>query len=219
MPKQFDTDLNRLTERLLAMAAVTERMITDTVNTFVERDMALFEPVREAENTLDRLQREIDEDTVKLITIYTPVASDLRLLLMVSRINAELERIGDQAMNIGFYTKNLLKHDPLKPLADLPTMGEMGRQMLSDALDAFSRRSADLAMDVIKRDDKVDAINDQVFRDLMDYVVEDPQTIGRVIELILISRALERIADHAVSIAEDVVYMIKGEDIRHIEVD
>jgi len=219
MPRLFDNDLNRLRERLLAMGAMAERMIHHTVETVVKHDLNLFQPVRELEEKMDALQREIDEETIRLIGVYTPVASDLRLLLMTTRINAELERIGDQAMNIGFYTKNLLKEEPLKSVAGLPAMGETTQAMLRNALDAFTQRSDELALDVIKTDDRVDHMNDQIFRELLTYVLSDPQVISRVIELVLIARAIERIADHAVSIAQDVVYMVRGEDIRHVRIE
>ncbi len=217
MPKQFDSDLNALTEKVLKMGALTERMIHDTTQTLVEWNIELFEPVPGNEDTLDVLQREIDEETIRLISVYTPVASDLRLLLMITRITSELERIGDQTMNIGFYAKEMLKQKPLKPLIDLPRMAETAMQMLRDSLDAFTRRSSELAVKVIKNDDTVDQLNDQIFRELMTYFLTDPKTMAQVLELVLTSRAFERIADHAVSIAEDVFYVVQGRDIRHTE--
>ncbi len=217
MPLQFDTDLNALTGKVLKMGALTERMIHDTTETLVEWNIELFEPVLRNEEALDVLQRELDEETIRLISVYTPVASDLRLLLMVTRITSELERIGDQTMNIGFYAKELLKQPPLKPLIDLPRMAETAMEMLRGALDAFTQRSSELAVKVIKSDDTVDKLNDQIFRELMTYFLTDPKTVTQVLELVLISRAFERVADHAVGIAEDVFYMVQGRDIRHTE--
>lgn len=217
MPLQFDSDLNALTEKVLKMGALAERMIHDTTRTLAEWNIGLFESVPDNEDALDGLQREIDEETVRLISVYTPVASDLRLLLMITRITSELERIGDQTMNIGFYAKELLKQEPLKPMIDLPRMADTAMRMLRDALNAFTRRSSDLAVEVIKSDDTVDQLNDQIFRELMAYFLTDPKTMAQVLEMVLISRAFERIADHAVSIAEDVFYVVQGRDIRHTE--
>ena len=217
MRKQFDQDLNRLKEKLLMMAATAEQMIRDTTTALVEWNGGLFEPVKANENRMDHFEREIDEETIRLIAIHTPVAGDLRLLLMITRINAELEHIADHTMDIGFYSKTLFKGSPLKPLVDLPRMAEITMSMLRGALDAFSAASHEKALSVIAMDDKVDDLNDQIFRELMTYVLADPRTITRALELVLIARSYERIADHAVNIAEDVVYMVKGEDIRHQE--
>jgi phosphate transport system protein len=217
MPLQFDTDLNALTAKVLKMGALTERMIHDTTQTLVQWNIDLFAPVPENEDALDVLQREIDEETIRLISVYTPVAADLRLLLMVTRISSELERIGDQTMNIGFYAKEMLKQEPLKPLIDLPRMAELAMEMLRNALDAFTQRSCELALDVIKSDDTVDQLNDQLFRELMTYLLTEPKRMPQGLELVLTSRAFERIADHAVGIAEDVFFMVQGQDIRHAE--
>lgn len=217
MRKQFDQDLNRLREKLLTMAAMAEQMIRDTAATLVQRDLDRFKPVEAAEEKMDMLQREIDEETIRLIGVYTPVAADLRLLLMTARITAELERIGDKAMDIGFYTRALFKEPPLKPLIDLPRMAEITLNMLKTSLDAFTEGSSRKALPVIKMDDEVDDLNDQLFRELMTYVLADPKSINRVLELVLIARSFERIGDHAVNIAEDVVYMVEGKDIRHLK--
>lgn len=217
MSKLFDQDLNNLKEKLLTMAAIAEKMIHDTLETLIKRDLKLFDPVKEAEDKMDMLQRDIDEETVRMISIYTPVASDLRLLLMTTKISAELERIGDKAMDIGFYAKNMFKEPPLKPLVDLPRMADKSINMLKNAMDAYTDCSTEKALEVIKKDDEVDNLHDQLFRELMTYVLSDPKTINRVLELILTARSFERIADHAVNISENVFYMVKGQDIRHIK--
>lgn len=217
MPKQFDQDMNRLKEKLLTMAATAELMIHDTLAALAEWKAELFEPVNKNEDKMDRLQREVDEETIRLIGVYTPVAADLRLLLMTTRIAAELERIGDKAVDIGFYAKTLFKEAPLKPLIDLPRMAEIAMDMLRRSVDAFVEGSCEKAFSVVTMDDNVDHLNDQIFRELMTYVLGDPKTITRVLELVLIARSFERIADHAVNIAEDVVYVVKGEDIRHLK--
>jgi len=217
MRKRFDQELNQLREKLLVMGATAEQMLHGTLDTLVRRDLDLFIPVNLAEDKMDMLQREIDEDTVRLIGVYTPVAADLRTLLMTMRISAELERIADKTMDIGFYAKTLFKEPPLKPLIDIPRMAEIAMQMLRKTLDAYTEGSAEHALAVIKMDDEVDEINDQLFRELMTFVQADVKAVNRVLELVLISRSFERIGDHAVNIAEDIVYMVKGEDIRHIK--
>jgi len=217
MRKQFDQDLNSLNEKLLTMAAMAEKMIHDILETLVEPDFKLFDSVKQAEDKMDMLQREIDEDTVRMISVYTPVAADLRLLLMSTKISAELERIGDKAMDIGFYAKTLLKEPPLKPLVDLPLMAEKAINMLKKALDAYTEKNSEKAIEVIRMDDQVDNLHDQLFRELMTYVLGDPKTINRVLELVLIARAFKRVGDHAVNISEDVFYMVKGQDIRHLK--
>lgn len=219
MPKQFDHELDALRRKLLTMGATAEKMVRDTTTMLVERDMAIFEPVKKAEDSMDALQRDIDEDAVRLISIYTPVASDLRCLMMATRITAELERIADKTMDIGFYAKTLFKEPPLKPLIDIPRMAEIDETMLRKVLDAYTEGSAEKAMDVIKMDDEVDELNDQLFRELMTYVQDDVKAVNRVLELVLIARSYERIGDHAVNIAEDVVYMVRGKDIRHMKGD
>jgi phosphate transport system protein len=217
MRKRFDQELKQLREKLLVMGATAEQMVRGTLDMLVRRDLALFDAVKLAEDRMDMLQREIDEDTVRLIGVYTPVAADLRSLLMTTRIAAELERIADKTMDIGFYAKTLFKEPPLKPLIDIPRMAEIVMQMLRKTLDAYTEGSAEKALSVIKMDDEVDDINDQLFRELMTFVQADVKAVNRVLELVLISRSFERIGDHAVNVAEDIVYMVKGEDIRHIK--
>jgi phosphate transport system protein len=151
--------------------------------------------------------------------VYTPVAGDLRVLLMITRINAEVERIADHAVNTCHSYENLklLEDPPLKPLVDLPRMVTIAEGMLHQALEAFMGNSADEAMAVIQSDDQVDRLNDQIFRELLTYMLADPRSINRALGLLLTARAFERIADHAVNVAEDVVYIVRGEDIRHVK--
>jgi phosphate transport system protein len=215
MPVQFDEDLEELTSRLLTMGATAEQMIHDMNSTLVDRNADFLDKIRENESQMDKFQNEIDDETVRLISVYTPVAGDLRLLLMVTRINAELERIGDQTFNILKVFESLLKEEPLKPLVDLPRMANLVQEMVHNALDAFVEKSDATAMKVIEADDKVDKLNDQIFRELVTYMLTDPKNIGRALGLVLTARAFERIGDHAVNIAEDVVYVVRGEDIRH----
>jgi phosphate transport system protein len=216
MPKQFDHDLNMLKERIIAMASVANQMVKEAVEALVAWKPGPFELVRVNEDKVDLMQRDIDEETIRMIGVYTPVAADLRFLLMATKIASELERIADKAVDVGFYSKSLFKEPPLKPLVDIPRMAEIASDMLTKSLDAFAYRSADKAFPVIAIDDQVDNLHDQIFRELMTYVLSDPKNIKRVLELVLIARAFERIADHVVNIAENVVYLVKGEDIRHL---
>jgi phosphate transport system protein len=215
MPKQFDEDLKELKGKLLAMGGNAEQMVHKAITALVDRNERLLDEIRHLEEGMDGFQTEIDEETIRLIGIYTPVASDLRLLLMVTRINAELERIGDQAFNILKVFEDLLREEPLKPLVDLPRMANTVRNMLRQALDAFAEGSDEAAVSVVALDDEVDKLYDQIFRELVTYMLSDPGSINRALGLILVSRAFERIGDHAVNIAEDVVYVVRGEDIRH----
>ncbi|MEI6807857.1 MAG: phosphate signaling complex protein PhoU [bacterium] len=217
MSKQFDLELDALRRKLMTMGAMAEQMVCDTTAMLIERNMAIFEPVIKAEDCMDAMQRDLDEDSVRLISLYSPVAADLRGLLMATRITSELEKIADKTMDIGFYAKTLFKEPQLKPLIDIPKMADIAVAMLKKVLDSYTEGSAEKAMDVIKMDDQVDELNDQLFRELMTYVQDDVKAVNRVLELVLIARAYERIGDHAVNIAEDVVYMVKGKDIRHIK--
>ena len=217
MSKQFDLELDTLRRKLLTMGAMAEAMTRGTTAMLIKHDMALFEPVRQAEENMDALQKEIDEDIVRLISVYTPVAADLRNLLMATRITAQLERIADKTVDVGHFAQALLKEPPLKPLVDIPRMAEIGGAMLKEVLDAYTEGSVEKAMEVIKMDDEVDKLNDRLFEELMAYAREDVKAIDRVFELILIARCFERIGDHAVNIAEDVVYMVRGQDIRHLK--
>lgn len=218
MPKRFDHDMAHLKKKLLAMGAVAEEMIYQTISVLVERDEKRIQEVQAAEEKMDGFQREVDDETIRLIVVYTPVATDLRLLLMSTRINAELERIGDQTHNICRTCQDLLREPPLKPLVDLPRMAERAQEMVRGALTAFVEQSDEQAIEVIKMDEVVDRLYEQIFRELVTYMLADPRNISRALALIFVAKAFERIADHAVNIAEDVVYVVRGEDIRHVKI-
>ncbi len=218
MPKQFDTELAQLKTKIRKMGELAQEMFQTAMKGLVERDEGRIARVLELEEQVDRFQVEIDDDVVRLMATYGPVALDLRFVLMVTRINTELERIGDQSCNMCEYVRLLLSEPELKKLIDLPRMAETVAGMLSSSLEAFSEGSTDDAMAVIKRDDEVDALNDQIFRELLTYMITDAKNITRSVALILTARSLERIADHATNIAEEVVYLVKGEDIRHADV-
>jgi phosphate transport system protein len=213
--RHFDKELADLKKKLLTMAAIAEGMIDQEISAMINRVERLAEGVPQSEEDLNRLQIEIDEEVLRLLATRQPVASDLRFLLAATRINGELERIGDLVINISENTHILAQQEPLKPLIDIPRMAELARQMVRESLDAFVKADPLLAQAVIMMDDQVDALKDQVLRELLTYMMGDPRTIERAIALILIARHLERIGDHAVNIAEDVIYMIQGRDVRH----
>jgi len=213
--RQFDRDLEELKKKLIRMAALTETMIDKTIGELVSRDERLAEKVPEYEEELNRLQIEIDDQALTLLATQCPVATDLRFIVAATKINGELERIGDLVINITENVHVLAQHPPLKPLIDIPRMADLARQMVRDSLDAFIRGDALQAQSVIMADDQVDALKDQVLRELLTYMIADPHAIERSLALILISRHLERIGDHATNIAEDVIYMTQGRDVRH----
>jgi phosphate transport system protein len=173
--------------------------------------------VRAAEKGVDRFQREIDNETVRLLVVYSPVATDLRLLLMVTRINAELERIGDQAVNICRATGKIIESGTPEPVPEIAAMGEHVRGMLRDAMTAFADSNHELARSIAPRDEFVDELYTQAFKGLTGRIRERRREVSSSLREILIAKSLERIGDHAVNIAEDVVYIVQGEDIRHVQ--
>jgi phosphate transport system protein len=213
--RQFDRDLEELKKKLIRMASLAETMIDKAIGELVSHDERLAEKVPEYEKELNRLQIAIDDQALTLLATQCPVATDLRFIVAATKINGELERIGDLVINITENVHVLAQHPPLKPLIDIPRMADLARQMVRDSLDAFIRGDALQAQSVIMADDQVDALKDQVLRELLTYMIADPHTIERSLALILISRHLERIGDHATNIAEDVIYMIQGRDVRH----
>jgi phosphate transport system protein len=215
MKRKFDEQLLALKNKVVAMGDTAQVMVRDAMKALVERNEKYIHAVVMNEDKLDHFQVEIDNEAIRLMAIQSPVAYDLRLLLMVARINTELERVGDLGVNMCENVKMLLSDPPLKPLIDLPKMAEIAASMLHQSLQAFLESSSEKALLVIQRDDEVDALNDQLFRELLTYMLSDPKNITRALSLILLARSLERIADHATNIAEEVVYLVKGEDIRH----
>jgi phosphate transport system protein len=215
MPKRFDHDLCALEDRLVHMGRMVEEMISNAQRGFSEWSLGPFSANLKIEDEIDSMQAEVDEETVRLIAIYTPVAVDLRHLLMITRINAELERVADQIINIGFYSKQMFRESAITPMSAIPRMAEMGRGMLREAMDSFKDEDKQGVIAVIKRDDEVDELHDRVFTELMAFAKANPSALKQTMELVLTARAFERIADHAVNIAEDVYFIIEGYDIRH----
>jgi phosphate transport system protein len=213
--QHFDTDLKTLKSRLLGMAALVEERVHMAIRGLVERRVELVEKVIAGDRDINALQIEIDDRCLKLLALQNPMASDLRLITAAMKINADLERIGDQAVNIGEHSLRLLRLPLLKPLIDIPRMAEMAEGMVRGSLDAFVRKDALLAREILARDDEVDNLKDQLFRELLTYMMADPATIERALALILVSRSIERIADHATNIAEDVIFLVEAKDVRH----
>ena len=218
MPKRFDAEMQALKTKVVTMGEVVQKMIQTAMEALVSRNKSLVAKVNELEKQVDRFQVEIDNDVVRLITVYGPVAIDLRFILMTTRINTELERIGDQTVNTCENVELLLAEPELKRLTDLPRMSDTAARMVRESLEAFVEKSTRKAKEVIKMDGEVDALDDQIFRELLTYMIADPKNITRSVALLLTSRSLERIADHATNIAEEVIYMVKGKDVRHPEV-
>jgi phosphate transport system protein len=211
----FDKELDELKKKLIHMAAIAETMIDHAIGELVKRDEAVAENVPQLEQDINRLQIEIDEMVQALIATHQPVAVDLRFLLAATKINSELERIGDLVINITDNAPTIVRQPELKPLIDIPRMADLARQMVRDSLHAFVRGDALMAQKVIASDDQVDGLKDQIFRELLTYMLADHKAIERALALILIARHLERIADHATNIAEDVIYVAQGRDVRH----
>ena len=216
MAKRYSKELTNLKEMILRMGGLVETMTHRAVQALVERKQEMLPEVREMEKQVNQLHIDIDEIALELIALRQPAATDLRFITAAMKINTDLERIGDQAVNIIDKTESLLSVPPVKPLIDIPRMADIAEEMLKAALDAFVQGDDDLAYRTIERDDAVDQLKDQVFRELLTFMMSDASTIPRSMDLILVSRHLERIADHATNICEKVIFMVKGKDVRHI---
>jgi len=216
MPKRFDEALAKLKASVAEMGKVAERMVANTRAILVDWKPDRIPEVRKDEESMDGFQRSIDNETIRLIAVFTPVAGDLRLLLMTTRITAELERIGDQSVRICKHVEKLFAEPPLKPLVDIPRMAEIDCAMIGKAIHAYLANDDAEAHEVIRMDEPVDQLNEQIDRELLTYMMGDPRTVQRALGLMFISRALERIGDHATNIAEDVVFVIEGKDVRHL---
>jgi len=213
--KQFDTELNVIREKLLEMGGKVEVMIANAMQSLVERDTELAERTIAFDHEINRLEMEIDERCLEVLARRQPAARDLRFITLALKIVTDLERIGDQCANIGKRVKELNQEPTLKPYIDLPRMAQAASDMVKEALDAFVRGDESLAIKVCKDDQVVDDLNEQIQRELLTFMMGDPSTITRAIKINHISKCLERIADHATNVAEMVIFMVKGKDIRH----
>ena len=219
MERHFEIDLSELKERLLWMGSLAERAVHQAIQAVLEAQEPVAESVLKEESAINELQMEIDDRVMQLLALHQLMAADLRFVLAVARINNDLERIADQAVNIAQSAKRILRHPRVKPYVDLPRMSEMAEAMVRDSLNAVVRRDIELARSVLIRDDQVDNLRDQIFRELLSYMMGDAAVVFQSFELILVAKNLERVADHATNIAEDVIYMVEGHDVRHATAD
>ena len=214
MSLHFEHNLDDLKQRLLTMASKASAAVNTVIKALVNRDDDLARQVKESDNELDDLEVEIDDMGVLLLS-QAPLASDLRLITVAMKFSQNLERIGDEATTIARRSLELSQEPQLKPYVDIPRMAHLALDMLNDTLEAFIHREPARAREVVLRDKQVDAINKQLHRELASFMIEKPTTITRCLNLMVISKALERIADHASNMAEEVVYLYEGQDVRH----
>ena len=219
MERHFERDLNELKERILWMGSLAERAVHQAIHAVLDGQAALAEKVLQEEPAINELQVEIDDRVVQLLALQQLMAADLRFVLAVSRINNDLERIGDQAVNVAQSAQRILRHPRVKPYVDLPRMSELAEGMVRDSLNALVRGDVELARAVLVCDDQVDSLRDQIFRELLSYMMGDSAVVFQAFELILVAKNLERVADHATNIAEDVIYIVAGHDVRHSGVE
>lgn len=215
--KSFDKELKELKEKLLYEGALVERAIKDAIKALLERDSSLAEKVIADDEIVNAKEVEIDEFCLKLLALRQPAARDLRFITTAIKINYDLERIGDMAVNVCERVLELNLEPQLKPYIDLPKMAEIVQTMVKESLDAFVKEDVELAWKVTRDDEKVDQLHDQIFRELLTYMMQDFKTVSRATRLLFVSKYLERIADHAVNIAELVIFMVEGKIIRHLK--
>jgi phosphate transport system protein len=219
MERHRDHELEQIRKTLLRMGGLVERQIREAMQALVERDAVRAEAVIAADDEVDELQKEIDALCSRMLALQQPMASDLRFLVATMKIATDLERMGDSSVNVAQAVPILNQEPPLKPYIDLPRLAQITQEMVRDALDSFVRRDARAAIEVCKRDDEVDGLYKQLFRELVTFMAEDSRNITRALHLLLIARNYERIADHATNVAEDVVFYVEGRDIRHLAAD
>ncbi len=215
----FQDELEQLKTRLLEMGGLAEDRVRASVEGLVSRDLGVVDRVLAGDGPINQLHIEIDNRCFTLLALYQPMAVDLRAIVSAVKINTDLERVGDLAINIAEAVTRYLKHAPVKELIDIPRMAGIAQAMLRDALDAYVRRDTAMAQGVLDQDDELDGLKTQVFRELLTYMLQDPTTIEPALDLILISRHLERIGDHATNVAEDVIFMVTAKDVRHHAAD
>jgi phosphate transport system protein len=217
--RHFQEQLETLKTRLLEMGGLAEEQVRLSIKSLVDRDPVLIDRVITGDDPVNRLHIEIDSRCFRLLALYQPMAVDLRAIVAAVKINTDLERVGDLAVNIAEAARRYATHPPVKKLIDIPQMASIAQNMLRDALDAFVRRDIALAELVLNEDNRLDALKTQIFRELLTYMLQDPSTIEPALDLILISRHLERIGDHATNVAEDVIFMVSARDVRHHAAD
>jgi len=215
MERHRDQDLEKIRQTLLRMGGLVERMIGEAMQALIDRDLARAQAVIATDDEVDGVEKELDELCQRYIALQQPAAGDLRLLVAAMKIATDLERMGDSAVNVAQATEALNREPPLKPYIDLPRLARIAQEMVRDSLDSLVRRDSAAALEVCRRDDEVDSLYKQLFRELLTYMMEDPRNITRALHLLLVARNYERIADHATNIGEDVIFYVEGRDIRH----
>lgn len=211
-----EQELSALKDKLLTMSSIAERSVKRAIEALVERDDDKARTVIAADSDLDRLEMEIDDMAITLLA-KAPLATDLRLITMAMKFSRDLERVGDETTTICRRSLELSQEPQLKPYVDIPKMAGIALEMLGDAMNAFVHRDSAKARAIVPRDKEVDQLNKQLQRELSSYMIERPSTISRCLHLMTISKSLERIADHAANIAEEVVFLFEGKDIRHVK--
>ena len=215
--RHYDEELQELRHLVLEMGGFVEKQVADAMRALVERDDDFARLIIERDKTVNRMDVQIDDICLRLLALHQPAARDLRLITTALKITTDLERAGDMAENICERAIELSREPQLKPFIDLPRMAAIAQGMLRQALDAFVREDAEMALLVCHQDDAVDGLTDQILRELLTFMMEDPHTISRAMRLIFVSKYIERLADHATNIAEMVIFMVKGKSIRHLD--
>lgn len=213
--RHFQEELEQLKTRLLEMGGAAEEQVRLATKALAERDYDALDRALVGDAPINALHIEIDNRCFTLLALFQPMAADLRTIVAAVKINTDLERVGDLAVNIAEAARRYASHAPVKKLIDIPRMASIAQNMLRDALDAFVRRDVDLAQKVLNEDDRLDDLKTQIFRELLTFMLQDPSTIEPALDLILVSRHLERIGDHATNIAEDVIFIVSAKDVRH----
>ena len=215
MHRQFEEELEHLKQTILVMAGLVERTLEDVAKALVEQDVERAQEIIRRDDEVDRLEIEIDRLATEFIARHQPTATDLRFVIVAIKLGPELERIADDAVNVAQRVLHLAKEPLLKPLIDLPRMLALAQAMVTDAITAYVNRDPIAAREIIRRDDEVDSLYWQIFRELLTFMMEDPSSISRAIDLILVARFIERMADQATNIAEEVVYLVEAVPIKH----
>jgi len=215
--RAYEEQLGQLRTAVLEMGGLVEEQIGQAVRALIQRDEALAHATIERDHTVNRFDVEIDDLSLKLLALRQPAARDLRLITTALKITTDLERIGDMATHIAERAIELAGEVPIKPYIDIPRMADVARDMLRRSLDAFVREDTELALSVCLADDTIDQLHEQLFRELLSYMVENPATVSRAMRLLFVSKYLERVGDHATNIAEMVIFMVKGRSIRHLD--
>jgi phosphate transport system protein len=215
--RAYEQQLGQLRTAVLEMGGLVEEQVGQAVRALIQRDEPLARNVIERDHTVNRFDVEIDDLSLKLLALRQPAARDLRLITTALKITTDLERVGDMATHIAERAVELVAEVPIKPYIDIPRMADVARDMLRRSLDAFVREDTELALDVCLSDDTIDQLHEQLFRELLSYMVENPATVSRAMRLLFVSKYLERVGDHATNIAEMVIFMVKGRSIRHLD--